>query len=66
LSDAVSAVLERHRFNVDEYFRMAEVGIFDQQARVELIDGEILDMAPVGINHRTLGNLMAELLGWAA
>ncbi len=37
-----------HRFSVADYHRMAEAGIFADHARVELIEGEIVDMAPIG------------------
>jgi Uma2 family endonuclease len=32
-----------HRWNVDDFFRASEAGIFDSQ-RVELIEGELIDM----------------------
>jgi Uma2 family endonuclease len=41
----------RHRITVDEYYRMAEVGILPPDARVELIEGVIIDMAPIGTDH---------------
>ena len=41
----------RHRLTVADYYRMAEVGILAPDARVELIDGEIIDMAPPGSLH---------------
>ena len=41
----------RHRLTVEEYYRMAEAGILKQDARVELIEGEIIDMAPMGSKH---------------
>jgi Uma2 family endonuclease len=41
----------RHRLTVADYYRMAEVGILDAEARVELIDGDIIDMAPPGSPH---------------
>ena len=37
----------RRRFNVDEYYAMAEVGILTEDDRVELLDGEIFAMAPM-------------------
>lgn len=40
-----------HRFTVDEYHRMGEAGIFHEDARVELIAGEIVEMAPIGPDH---------------
>ena len=44
-------LVRRHRLTVEEYFRMAEVGLLAPETRVELIEGEIFDMAPIGTQH---------------
>jgi Uma2 family endonuclease len=36
----------RHRLTVDEYYRMGEAGVFPQGARVELIEGEVIEPEP--------------------
>jgi Uma2 family endonuclease len=46
-----SDLVRRHRLTVEEYFRMAEVGLLAPEARVELIEGEIFDMPPIGNLH---------------
>jgi Uma2 family endonuclease len=52
----------RHWLTVDDYYRMAEVGILDPEARVELIDGEIIDMAPPGSPHAATVHYLNEVL----
>jgi Uma2 family endonuclease len=44
----------RHRFTAEEYNWMAEVGLLTGESPVELIEGEIIHMAPMGIQHRTV------------
>ena len=48
---ADASQLPLRRFAVDEYFAMAEAGILKREERVELIDGVIVEMAPIGNNH---------------
>ena len=45
------AVLQRHRLSVDDYHRMGEAGVLAPNARVELIEGEVIDMAPMKSRH---------------
>jgi Uma2 family endonuclease len=52
----------RHRITVGEYFRMGEAGVLDPDARCELVDGEIIDMAPIGPLHASKTNRLADLL----
>lgn len=58
--------IPRHRFTVQDYYRMAEVGLLAPDARVELIEGEIIDMAPQGTHHAEILRRLARLLFLAA
>lgn len=44
-------VVVRHRLTVDGYYKMAETGVLAPDDRVELIDGEVIEMAPIGSRH---------------
>jgi Uma2 family endonuclease len=48
--------LQRHRFDVDQYRRMAEVGILLEDDPVELIEGELIRMPAVDVAH--IGTVM--------
>ena len=55
----------RHRLNVDAYYRMAEAGILADPHRVELIDGEIFDMAAIGSPHAAITNRLVRIFSRA-
>ena len=48
---AVDVECPRRLFTADEFERMAEAGIFGEEERLELIDGEIVELTPVGPGH---------------
>ncbi|MGI8551973.1 MAG: Uma2 family endonuclease [Dehalococcoidia bacterium] len=50
-SGGTATVLARRRFSVDEYHQMGEAGILTEDERVELLNGEILEMAPISSWH---------------
>lgn len=61
---AVSANLrypQKHSISAEEYLRMGEAGVFDPEARLELIDGEIIEMAPIGSPHAGLVNRLTAI-----
>jgi Uma2 family endonuclease len=65
----MSAVLEypqRHAISVEEYLRMGEAGVFAPEAHLELIEGEIIEMAPIGSLHAGTVAILDRLLGRTA
>ena len=66
LTPAPTAITKR-RFSVKEYYLMADAGILSPRDRVELIDGEIVQMAAMGSYHagcvNTLNRAFMETLG---
>jgi Uma2 family endonuclease len=55
--EVAEATFTVHNFTVEEYGRMGEAGVFSPGVRVELIEGEIVDMSPIGDRH-------AACVGW--
>lgn len=59
------SALPYHRWSVDEYHRMAASGLLDETDRVELIEGELVDMAPIGSRHAFRVDRIARALQFA-
>jgi Uma2 family endonuclease len=54
--------LPYHRWTVEEFHQMASAGLLDETDRVELIEGEMIDMAPIGSKHAYLVDKLAQVL----
>ncbi len=71
--DAVTAAQERppldapegrprRRFSGDEWDRIVRLGLFGPEERLELVDGEVVVMSPIGDPHSTVTGLLMEVL----
>src|SRR5258708_29326059 len=54
--------LPRHKFTADEYEQLGRSGIFTEDDRVELLDGDIVEMSPLGPRHVRSVNRLNMLL----
>ena len=61
----LEAEVKKRRFGVAEYHRMAEAGILGEDDRVELADGEIVEMTPIGWRHVRAVTVLTQLLAGA-
>jgi hypothetical protein len=59
---SVVSLPERTRISADRYQKMVETGVLTQYDRVELIDGDMLNMAPIGLNHSAVIDRLTKLL----
>lgn len=60
--DAAARPPSPHRFTVDEYHQLGAAGVLGPESRDELIEGEIIDMAPIGSLHAAVVTELTRLL----
>lgn len=58
---SVVFVPQRTRISVDRYQKMVAAGVLTKYDRIELIDGEMIDMAPIGSQHASLSARLTKL-----
>ena len=56
------ATLTHYKLSIEEYHKLAEVGILNEDSRVELIEGELIEMSPIGPPHSWMINKLNRLL----
>jgi Uma2 family endonuclease len=65
--ELVQPRLKTFRLNVSQYHQMSEAGIFSENDKVELINGEIIEMSPIGRRHAAcvdrINRLFSNILG---
>jgi len=60
----MSAIVEptRHKLSIDEYERLFAAGVLPGDSRVELIEGDLIDMPPIGTGHASVSIRLNRLL----
>lgn len=58
----MSVQIDRRVFSVDDFHRMVETGLLSEDERVELIEGEVVKMSPIGSRHAACVRRIDELL----
>ena len=61
----MSLQIARHCFTVVEFERMGEAGIFPEGARLELVEGEIVEMSPIGSRHAACVKFLSRFMNRA-
>jgi Uma2 family endonuclease len=58
--------LNRHKISVSDYYRMAASGIIMEDDRIELLNGEMIEMSPIGPSHtahvKAINRVLSKLL----
>jgi Uma2 family endonuclease len=62
IDGVVVAGMRPYRFSSGDYFRLGEEGILDEDERVELLNGEIIEMTPIGSRHSSCVARLIRLL----
>ncbi len=61
-SVAAPVALRRHRLSVEDYHKLGEAGVLNEDARVELFQGDLVDMAPIGNFHASVVDQLTRVL----
>jgi hypothetical protein len=51
---------EKRCFKVGEYNRMGEAGVFSEDDRIELVEGEVFEVTPIGRRHASCVRRLTE------
>lgn len=62
VQEAISLQVTRRSFTVAEYERMGQFGIFSEGERVELVNGEIIKMSPIGKRHAAVVGHLTQII----
>jgi Uma2 family endonuclease len=52
----------RYKLSIEDYHKLGAAGILDEDSRIELIEGDLIEMAPIGISHMRCVNRLTRLL----
>jgi Uma2 family endonuclease len=52
----------RHKISLEEFHRMVEAGVFPEDLRLELVEGDLVEMSPIGKRHAAKVNRLLALL----
>ena len=67
MANPTETVLDIYRWTVEDYHRLVEARILDEDSRVELLNGQIVQMSPIGKLHAAcvdrLSDLFRDILG---
>jgi Uma2 family endonuclease len=44
----------RHKISLEEFHRMVEAGVFPEDSRLELVEGDLVEMSPIGPKHAAI------------
>lgn len=59
---ATTTPVSRHRLTVEDFHQLVKAGVISEDARIELIEGGLIDRAPIGSPHAGMVYLLNPLI----